>query len=358
MSDIASTLDQSVAAAKGNYARVEPDRLGRFLKDVFEADVQLGELGGGAAKSGSSSGILVFSAEIIRSDEREQKKLVLRYDPQSEQRIFAEYDLRAEYNLIRKLQDAPVKVPRVYGLDASGEVLGVSGFLMECAQGEPIPTSLFTSGPLVEASESERREIYLDILRNLAAVHNLDHTAFGLADFAKKADGHSPQDKLINWWRKTWDWAKPEEYARLLPIHDWLLANAPAINRPVLMHGDPNLGNYLLHENRVSAMLDWELSSVGAAELDLAIQIVSMDPHRPHSAELPVPPPSEADWLSMYNDVGGKPIGDLSYYKVHAAYEILICMGSMCTYLPASIVGQYKAMSEFYWDLATRIMRS
>lgn len=358
MSDIANTLDQSVAAAKGNYARVDSERLSRFLRHVFEAEVELGELGAGAAKSGSSSGILVFSAEILRPEGRDRKRLVLRYDPQSEQRLFAEYDLKAEYDLIYKLQETEVKVPRVYGVDATGEVLGVSGFLMECAPGSPIPTSLFTSGPLVEASDNERREIYLDILRNLATVHNLNYAAYGLADFAKKAVGRTPQERLINWWRKTWDWAKPEEYDRLLPMHDWLLANAPVPKTPVLMHGDPNLGNYLLHNNRVSAMLDWELSSVGVPELDLAIQIVSMDPHRPHAAQLPVTPPSEAEWLSMYSDVGGKPIGDLNYYKVHAAYEIVICMGSMCTYLPASIVGQYKAMSEFYWDMATRIMRS
>lgn len=358
MNDLSNTLDQSVAAAKGNYAKIDATRLKGFLEDVFSADIRLGELGGGAAKSGSSSGILVFSAEILKRGRAEQKQLVLRYDPQTDNRIFYKYDLDTEYKLLEKLQNAPVKVPRVYGLDASGEMLGVSGFLMECAPGAPIPTSLFTSGPLVEATQPERSEIYLDILRNLAAVHSLDYAAYGLADFSKEAHGGSPPEKFINWWRKTWDWARPDDYERLLPIHEWLLTNAPVIRQPVLMHGDPNLGNYLLHNNRVSAMLDWELSSVGAAELDLAIQIVSMDPHRPHAASLPVAPPTEADWLSMYADVGGKPIGDLSYYKVHAAYEILICMGSMSRYLPGDIAAQYKAMTAFYWDMAQRIMSS
>ncbi|KCZ97620.1 phosphotransferase enzyme family protein [Hyphomonas polymorpha PS728] len=357
MSDISSALDQSVAAAKGNYARIDSGRLIGFLQHVFRADVVLREVGGGAAKSGSSSGILVFSAGIVRQGGTEEKKLVLRYDPQADNRIFYRYDLDTEYQLLEKLQNAPVKVPRVHGLDASGEMLGVSGFLMECAPGAPIPTSLFNSGPLVEATPPERREIYLDILRNLAAVHTLDYAAYGLSGFSKQADGACPPEKFINWWRKTWDWARPDDYERLLPIHEWLLANAPVIRQPVLMHGDPNLGNYLLHNNRVSAMLDWELSSVGAAELDLAIQIVSMDPHRPHTSTLPVVPPTEADWLSMYADVGGKPIGDLRYYKVHAAYEILICMGSMSRYLPEAVASQYKAMSAFYWDMAQRIMR-
>ena len=357
MNDIAKTLDKSVEAAKSTYAKVDPERLASFLVKVFGAKVSLEEIGGGAAKSGSSSGILIFTARIHRESKDEVKRLVLRYDPKSVQRLFVEYDLKSEFDLLSRLKKTSIAVPTVYGLDETGDDIGVVGFVMECVPGEPIPTSLFTSGPLVETDEAGRQAIYRDILRNLAKIHNLDHIALGLEDFTKKAEGSTPQEKLTNWWWKTWDWAKPKAYTRLVPVRDWLLENAPAVETPVLMHGDPNLGNYLLHENRVAAMLDWELSSVGAPELDLAIQIVSMDPHRPHADKLPVAPPSEDDWLAMYAEVGGKPLGDLDYYKVHACYEILICMGSMSTYLPEDIVAQYDAMSGFYWALCERLMK-
>jgi aminoglycoside phosphotransferase (APT) family kinase protein len=356
MSDIGSTLDKSVAAAKSTYVPIELANLETFLEKIFGARVSIESVAGGAAKSGSSSGILIFTASISRDGTIEKKKLVLRYDPKSDQRLFVEYDLKAEYQLLAKLSVSGLPVPAVFGLDATGEELGTPGFVMECIPGEPIPTSLFTSGPLVEANESQRQEIYLDILRNLAKVHNLDYVALGLRDFTKKAPGKTAQEKLTNWWWNTWEWARPPEYDRLVPIRDWLLEHAPVVEQPVLMHGDPNLGNYLVHERRVSAILDWELSSVGAPELDLAIQIVSMDPHRPSEDKLPVRPPSEAEWLAMYAKVGGKPLGNLDYYKVHAAYEILICMGSMCSYLPEDIVVQYRAMGSFYWTLADRIV--
>lgn len=356
MSDIANTLDRSVAAAKSTYVRVEPARLVVFLEKVFGAKVSLEDIGGGAAKSGSSSGILIFTAKIHRDGKDELKRLVLRYDPKSDQRLFVEYDLKSEFELLSRLKGSGIAVPTVFGLDETGDDTGVVGFVMECVPGEPIPTSLFTSGPLVETDEAGRQAIYRDILANLAKIHNLDHVALGLGNFSKQAEGSTPQEKLTNWWWRTWEWAKPKAYDRLVPVRDWLLKNAPAVENPVLMHGDPNLGNYLLHENRVAAMLDWELSSVGAPELDLAIQIVSMDPHRPHADKLPVSPPSEEDWLTMYADAGGRPLGDLDYYKVHACYEILICMGSMSTYLPEDIVAQYDAMSGFYWALCERLM--
>ena len=327
MSDIANTLDRSVAAAKSTYARVDPERLAPFLEKVFGAKVSLEDIGGGAAKSGSSSGILIFTARIHQNGQDELKRLVLRYDPKSDQRLFVEYDLKSEFDLLSRLRNTSIAVPRVYGLDETGEDIGVVGFVMECVPGEPIPTSLFTSGPLVETDEAGRQAIYRDILRNLAKIHNLDHVPLGLENFTKNAEGRTPQEKLTNWWWKTWEWARPKAYDRLVPVREWLLVNAPANVNPVLMHGDPNLGNYL-----------------------------SMDPHRPHADQLPVRPPSEAQWLAMYAEAGGKRLGNLDYYKVHACYEILICMGSMSTYLPDDIVAQYDAMSGFYWALCERLM--
>lgn len=352
MSEIANTLDKSVAAAKANYIAVDMRRVEAFLAKQTGAKVEISETGGGAAKSGSSSGIVIFSASINGA----ANKYVLRYDPQSEQRLFVEYDLGAEFRLLAALQGSGLPVPAIIGLDESGDELGVSGFIMECVPGEPIPTSLFADGLLVEANEKERQGIYRSILSNLAKLHNLDPAELGLDGFSKNAPGNNPQQRLINWWWNTWEWAKPESYDRLLPLRDWLLKNAPEISDPVLMHGDPNLGNYLVHQGEVSAMLDWELSSIGAPELDLAIQIISMGPHRAMTDHLPVAPPTEQEWLQMYAALGGKPLGDLSYYKVHAAYEVLICMGSMTTYMPDEISAQYEGMMDFYWAVAEQIM--
>ena len=77
MNDIAKTLDKSVAAAKSTYAKVDPERLASFLEKVFGAKVSLEEIGGGAAKSGSSSGILIFTARIHRESKDEVKRLVV-----------------------------------------------------------------------------------------------------------------------------------------------------------------------------------------------------------------------------------------------------------------------------------------
>ncbi|KCZ92147.1 phosphotransferase family protein [Hyphomonas johnsonii] len=352
MSDTANAVESAVAVAKSSFARIDLDRLALFLGKVFRADVTITGTGAGSEQSGSSSGILVFTANIDRAGLRETKRLVLRYDPQTENRIFFEYDLKSQYDVLERLSGTGLPIPAVYGLDATGKDLGVAGFVMACIDGDTIPTSLFGSGLLVDASDDERNTLYLNILKALQSIHALDHVALGLGDFVKDAAGDTAQERLINWWWKTWDWAEPKDADRLVPIRQWLLANAPIEESPVLMHGDPNLGNYLLRDGEVSAILDWELSSIGSPELDLAIQVLSMEAHLPFAEHLPVIPPTQAEWLALYAQVGGRPLRHFEYFRVQAAYQIIICLGSMCTYLPDDVVAQYEAMAEFYWTIA------
>ena len=50
----------------------------------------------------------------------------------------------------------------------------------------------------------------------------------------------------------------------------WLEANAPTTERLVLVHGAYRTGNVLVHDDRVSAILDWELQVIGDPMYDVA----------------------------------------------------------------------------------------
>ncbi len=349
MNDTPNVIDQAVAASKMVFTTIEPKKLKSFLESIFSVDVTILSSHSAAEKSGSSSGIFIFDAKIGNEANAAIKKLVLRYDPQSEDRLFFEYDLDSQYKLIDRLKDTGLPIPKVYGVDPTGERLGVSGFVMDCVDGEPIPTSLFHSGPLVVASDEERLNIYRSILKTLVTLHSLDHVSLGLQDFTKDAVGNNSAEKLINWWWRTWQWTMPSSYDRLVPVKQWLLSNIPQNDNVVLMHGDPNLGNYLVKNGQVSAILDWELSSIGNPELDIAIQVLSMESHLSTADQLSVTPPTQEQWLSFFYEAGGRPVKHFDYYRKHAAYQIVICFESMCKYLPADIQGAYQQMAEFYW---------
>jgi aminoglycoside phosphotransferase (APT) family kinase protein len=354
LSETAEILDKAVAAAKSTYAVVDMVKLGTFLQGVFSGKVVISNVGGGSEKSGSSSGILMFDVIIGEGNAAQDKSLVLRYDPQSEERLFYEYDLESQYWILEKLSCTDLPLPRLYGLDATGDNLGVAGFIMERVAGEPIPTSLFASGPLVDSDEPGRDKIYRNVLNTLVSIHSLDIKALGVDRFTKVTEGHNFNEKLVNWWWKTWEWAKPDDFERLAPVRQWLLDNAPNEPAPVLMHGDPNLGNYLLRDGEVTAILDWELSSIGSPELDLALQVLSMEAHLPNAEHLPVQPQTQEQWLSRYRECGGRPLKNFGYFRKQAAYQILICLGSMCSYLPEEIKVPYQQMSNFYWAVINK----
>jgi aminoglycoside phosphotransferase (APT) family kinase protein len=57
----------------------------------------------------------------------------------------------------------------------------------------------------------------------------------------------------------------------LVSLFGWLLNNIPPMDgKPVLLHGDIGFHNFLFHEGRLSAVLDWEFGHLGDPAEDLA----------------------------------------------------------------------------------------
>ena len=52
--------------------------------------------------------------------------------------------------------------------------------------------------------------------------------------------------------------------------YDWLRANAPETDTLTLVHGAYRTGNVLIADDRVSAVLDWELQVIGDPMYDVA----------------------------------------------------------------------------------------
>jgi aminoglycoside phosphotransferase (APT) family kinase protein len=70
-------------------------------------------------------------------------------------------------------------------------------------------------------------------------------------------------------------------------LRDALLASAPAQTERCLVHGDYHYGNLLFEQGQVSAVLDWEIASLGDPLVDAASLAVAA--HRRHYAPEPNP---------------------------------------------------------------------
>jgi aminoglycoside phosphotransferase (APT) family kinase protein len=128
-------------------------------------------------------------------------------------------------------------------------------------------------------SPTDRRAIYLEMNRVIAALHKVDFTAQGLAGYGKP--GAYVERQIARWgkqYRASTDGAGElsQPIAEMEQLLDWLPAHLPASARDdslvSIVHGDYRLDNLMFDaaEPRVIAVLDWELSTLGHPLADFA----------------------------------------------------------------------------------------
>nr|WP_218922728.1 phosphotransferase family protein [Streptomyces vietnamensis] len=178
------------------------------------------------------------------------------------------HDMGREYRVMSALRDTAVPVPRTYGFCDDPEVLGAPFYVMACCAGTPYRLA----SELVPLGEQRTRLISERLVDTLVTLHQVDPAAVGLADFGRP-EGYL--ERQVRRWRKQLD----ASYSRDLPAADELYrrlaADVPTESGSGIVHGDYRLDNLLVDEDdRVTAVLDWEMATLGDPLSDLALMAV------------------------------------------------------------------------------------
>jgi aminoglycoside phosphotransferase (APT) family kinase protein len=176
-----------------------------------------------------------------------------------------------EFRVISALQHTDVPVPQTYCLCEDDSIIGSAFYVMEYLEGR-----VFWDPTLPEIdSASERAEMYDEMNRVLAALHNVDIDAVGLSDFGRPGNYYQRQ---INRWTKQYRASETGLCPDMETLIAWLPAKLPPDDgQASLVHGDYRLDNLMFHpaEPRIIAVLDWELSTLGHPLADLAYQCMA-----------------------------------------------------------------------------------
>jgi aminoglycoside phosphotransferase (APT) family kinase protein len=177
---------------------------------------------------------------------------VLRRDPKGSVSLVP---MGQEFALIRLALDAGVPVPQPLFCEPDRGRFGSPGMLMSFVDGTSVAPRILRE-PEYEAA---REALSGQLAEALARVHAIEPAS---VDGVVPAPAGDPALAQIEEWERQLD-----RIGEPLPAVEvglrWLRANAPAPVEATLVHGDFRLGNFIVDEGGLAAVIDWELAHLG-----------------------------------------------------------------------------------------------
>lgn len=253
----------------------------------------------------------------------------------------AEKTLRREARVLGALAHTGVPHPRLVAFCEDPGIIGSIFYVMERKEGFNPALGL---PPPFDTDPAARHRLGLSLIDGIAALSRVDPHAVGLDDFGK-LDGFLER-QVPRWasqlesYAKFAKWPGPEGLGDVKAVGDWLNANMPAAMQPGLIHGDYHLGNVICAaDGSLSAIVDWELSTLGDPMLDLArLTAAWPDADGTGPLSLTVKPwtgfPTRDELAARYGELTGRPMHDLLWFEVLACYKLGIILEG--TYARAS----------------------
>jgi aminoglycoside phosphotransferase (APT) family kinase protein len=182
-----------------------------------------------------------------------------------------------EARVLRALNGTNVPHPICYGVCADAAVIGAPFYVMQLVPGWPgeLHNEKIRHRPPFDRMPHEYGLPFAAV-DGLVALANVDYQAVGLEGFGKPDNFLARQ--VDRWSSQLGSYQTLYNYAgRELPGYDvtveWLRANTPRNFKAGIMHGDVATTNMLFAPDppaRLTALIDWELSTIGDPLLDLA----------------------------------------------------------------------------------------
>ncbi|GAB7051879.1 phosphotransferase family protein [Catenuloplanes indicus] len=238
------------------------------------------------------------------------------------------HDMGREHRVMAALRGTAVPVPAMVHFCPDETVIGAPFYVMEHVRGAVLrePESLAALGP-------ERvRALAFRLIDTLAELHAVDPAAVGLHDFGRP-DGFNARQ--VSRWRRQLDGSRSRDLPGIDALAGRLAATAPELSAASIVHGDFRLDNTLIdtgHGDRVAAVLDWEMSTLGDPLADLGLHVVYLGTPMPaargsHDPVTTVPGhPTTGELITRYAARSGRDTGNLGWYTAMSAFKLAVIL--------------------------------
>jgi aminoglycoside phosphotransferase (APT) family kinase protein len=264
------------------------------------------------------------------------------------------HDMGREFHVLSKLSKVYPQAPRPLIFVDDVTIIGSEFYLMERRRGlilrgsirESIRTGMDarTLGNPAQnygihraqhdlvTSQSFRRKVCESFVATLADLHRIDPAEAGLADLGKP-EGYVRRQ--VEGWSKRYFAAKTDDVTKIETTIVWLNENIPIETSSCLIHNDYKFDNIILDPAdlaNVSAVLDWEMVTIGDPLMDLGTTLgywMSKDAGEemlsmPFNPRVMMENISRAELVEMYAKKVRRDLPDMLFYYIFGTFKIAV----------------------------------
>jgi aminoglycoside phosphotransferase (APT) family kinase protein len=238
------------------------------------------------------------------------------------------HDMAREYGVLRRVHPLFPAAPEALLVCEDASVIGAPFFLMERRRG----LTLRRSVPVEYAGEQEFGErVSRGFVRCLAALHAVPVKGLDIG----RSEGFLARQ--VQGWAGRWRRAQTEALPKMDAVIEWLEARIPASGEPTLVHNDFKLDNLMLDPGdpgTVTAVLDWEMATVGdpLADLGCALCYWPQADDPPSRRDVLDPITAHPGWwrrerlVAEYAAATGRDVSAIGYYEVFGLFKLAVIL--------------------------------
>jgi aminoglycoside phosphotransferase (APT) family kinase protein len=236
------------------------------------------------------------------------------------------HDMPREFHLLQRLHPRFPLAPEPYVLCEDPGVIGAPFYVMERRRGQVLDQQF---PPGWRPSRELHRAIAESLVRVLVDLHAVDWKAAGL-DAIGHPEGY--MQRQVTGWIDRYQRAQTDQTQPIGPLASWLSTGLPESPPATVIHNDYKLNNLLLDSQdprRITAVLDWEMATVGDPLSDLAsllvywaeegesemmggLKAVTVSPGFPRRDEI----------VQLYASASGRDVRSLDWYLAFAYFKV------------------------------------
>ncbi|MBM7648696.1 aminoglycoside phosphotransferase (APT) family kinase protein [Bacillus ectoiniformans] len=237
------------------------------------------------------------------------------------------HDMEREYKILSSIHPVYPKAPEPLLYVDDAEVMDKHFYIMELKKGVVLDEDI----PAKWQNDETKKLISETFIKELAALHSIDIYKHGL-DQLGKTEGFL--ERQVHGWIKRYHQSKTEDWAFVSELEDWLIDHVLLSSEATIVHNDFKLNNLMFQEdnpNLITAVFDWEMSTVGDPLLDLGVSLAYWTEAGEAETGLTAVTNQSGfltrkELAAIYAKETGRDLENIDYYISFAFYKIAVIL--------------------------------